>query len=376
MIPKYVPIVKAKQGEFDAYNHLEDISKKKILPLFELPKFTQSTNERVAYKDKANPIECYLCDLTNNISSARGSLPTMVDIFTWSPNSTLENGEHILNFSINRLVQLGVPVIPVIGYDRWEDTEYSNALLHIDNTHGKFALRLESYAFEDMIDEDHFFECIDDIIDSVGMDPNLCNVILDFSDVTKSSVVDIQEKITKAVFLLSKYNFKFISIAGCSITAVVNDMVPSVDSTGIVLRREMVAWQACRSLIKSNNLIFGDYGIASPNAAEGVIAPDANGKIRYTIKNNYFVVRGHSRRQGNKGAQMYELSKLVTDSKHYMGMSYSWGDKRIMNCSNKEFKGNLMNWISIDLNHHIQAVLSEIFEFERVIHREIIESSL
>lgn len=371
MIPQYVPIVRAKKGEFDAFTNLPDTVHKKILPLFEFPRFTQNTNNLAICKGQPNPTECYLNDLINKIAKVRGSYPVLIDIFKWPPNATVENGEHVLNYIASRLNNSNVPVVPVIGYDRWDDVEYSNALSYIDSKNGEYCLRLESYAFSDMIDEDYFLENIDDIIAKLNLDTSTCSVILDFGDVTKESISSIQEKITIALNLLAKYHFEFISIAGCSLTTIINDMVPDTDSTGTIIRREMVAWQACKKFENAPNLVFGDYGVVNPTAQDDIIAPDANGKIRYTINSNYFIVRGHSRRIGNKGEQMYDLSQLVIDSPHYMLKEFSWGDQRIMDCSNKLFKGNPCGWVAIDTNHHTQAVVAEVFEFERTLSHKL-----
>ncbi len=204
--------------------------------------------------------------------------------------------------------------------------------------------------------------------------------MLDFGDLTNESIIQVQEKIIKALGLLSTYHFEFISIAGCSLTTTINDMVPKIESNAIVIRREMMAWQACKKYANAQNLIFGDYCVFNPSAQDDIIARHANGKIRYTIQNNYFIVRGHSRQVGNKGEQMYDLSQIIIDSKYYMGKGFSWGDQRIMDCSKKKFKGNLCNWVAIDTNHHTHTVLTEIFEFERTLEKEkfkeILESSL
>jgi len=371
MIPQYVPILRAKKGEFNAIRNLSESSHERILPLFEFPRFTNKTNNLVICRGQPNPIECYLNDLVNKIITSRGTNPVLIDIFKWSPDSTVENGEHVLSYIAKRLSEQHTPVIPVIGYDRWEDEEYSNALSLIDYTGGKYCLRLESYAFSDMLDDDYFLENIDDIIAKLNLDTSKCSVILDFGDVTKVSISEIQDKIATALSLLSRYQFEFISIAGCSLTTVINDMVSDIDSTGTIIRREMIAWEAYKRHEYTPNLIFGDYGVVNPTAQDDIIAPDANGKIRYTIKNNYFVVRGHSRRQGNKGEQMYDLSQIVADSSHYMLEIFSWGDKRIKDCSNRLFKGSPCDWVAIDTNHHIQSVITEIFEFESSISRRL-----
>ncbi len=46
--------------------------------------------------------------------------------------------------------------------------------------------------------------------------------------------------------------------------------------------------------------------------------------------------------------------------------SFSWGDSRINDCSKRLFKGNLGGWVAIDRNHHLQFVLFDVLEFERM----------
>jgi len=108
------------------------------------------------------------------------------------------------------------------------------------------------------------------------------------------------------------------------------------------------------------NLVFGDYGVRSPRSFEDVISPHTNGKIRYTLEKRMLVARGHSLQEPPKGAQHYELARMIMNSGHYVGDSLSWGDARIAACANEEFKGNSTQWIAIDTNHHIEAVLVEV----------------
>ncbi|EKF7008887.1 hypothetical protein OZ470_004765, partial [Escherichia coli] len=166
---------------------------------------------------------------------------------------------------------------------------------------------------------------------------------------------------------LYKYNFKFISIAGSSITSDINGMVPTHNSEGIVIRKEAKVWKAFKKFQPDLNLVFGDYGIVNPSIGDDIIAPDANGKIRYTIDDSLFVVRGYSRATGKKGAQMQDLCKILVSSPHYKGEQFSWGDKKIYECANEEFVGNTTNWVSIDTTHHVTHVVAEVREFELII---------
>ena len=67
-----------------------------------------------------------------------------------------------------------------------------------------------------------------------------------------------------------------------------------------------------------------------------------------------------------KGEQYYALAEMVISSPHYLGAGFSWGDKRILDCSNELFKGNSTNWVGIDTNHHIEYVLAELMEFMKI----------
>jgi hypothetical protein len=66
----------------------------------------------------------------------------------------------------------------------------------------------------------------------------------------------------------------------------------------------------------------------------------------------------------NKGEQMWDLAAKVVQSQHYLGPEFSWGDKRILDCSDKKTKGHHSQWISNDTSHHLAYVLAEVENFE------------
>ncbi len=362
MNPRYVPILRTKQGEFEAFNNLRREVKREVLPLFELSKFTDELRTRVRFRGANNPTELYVRELAVKINDALDLGRLMIDISKWSPNSTLESGVHLLDFVSSCLTDLGCDVIPVIGYDRWEDREYSSILRSLSSRYSSFCLRLESYAFDDMVEDEHFLGNIDNIIDSLGLDVAQCCVVLDFG-ANQLPIVELEEKISEALALLSPYGFQFISIAGCSVSVMINDMVGEQDSTGLVVRRELIAWKSIRTFNTKSKLVFGDYGIMNPNTKDDVKAIHANCKIRYTIQEQHFIVRGHSRMQGWN--QMYGLSQSLMSSQYYLGENFSWGDAQIERCSREVFTGNATKWVAYDMNHHITYVVAEVLELER-----------
>src|SRR5690606_9807580 len=162
---------------------------------------------------------------------------------------------------------------------------------------------------------------------ALPVDANRIAVQVDFGDVTSTSPADIQEVVETAVNLLTPYRFPFVALAGSSMPVYANDMVPQENSTAMLLRRELNAWKAIRSAYPQLKLVFGDYGISSGGLSEGLPNPHANGKIRYTITDQYFIARGQSRLKGDRSAQFHRLSNIIMGSGHYMGPSFSWGDQ-------------------------------------------------
>lgn len=366
MKPTYVPIVKARQGEFKALAHLDNRSAQNIIPLFEVPKITDK--ERGAWENKGlHPLISYLNYKAEKIAAVRKGRFAFIDTISWKTNSYVENGEHSLNFLYNSLESNGVFVNPVIGYDRWDDVDYRNAVMALNCQQTRtYCIRLEMSAIEDFLDPNYFQSRIKDIVDSLAIDPKHSCVLIDFGDVSQTSILDIQTRLESGLSLLSSWQFMYIAMAGASTPTIINAAVKNKDSTGVIIRREMNAWRAIKMENPSSSLVFGDYCVRNPSSAEDIIAPDANGKIRYTIQQNYFVARGHSRQIGNKYDQHYVLAETIAKSTHFLGANFSWGDNEILLYSKKVTNGpgNATTWISIDTNHHITYVILEVIEFE------------
>ena len=85
--------------------------------------------------------------------------------------------------------------------------------------------------------------------------------------------------------------------------------------------------------------------------------------IRYTIDNNWYIIKGDNVRDYGYG-QYHELSRKLLTSRYYCGPTFSWGDNYIQTCVNKNAKtGNLSTWRQVGTNHHIMKVIQDIANF-------------
>ena len=356
----YVPLMAAKRGEFTALTNLQAPVSEKVMPLFELP----------AQNPGAAGFEKSICRTAAGAGKAWPGRPAFLDISKWRPNARTESGIHVLEYAYSQFRTSGVLVHPVIGYDRWDDRSYSQAIKNIRSIAPVTpCVRLDREAIQDdMLDVPYFSERMDDIMSSLEISPSNCYVLVDFGGVSTMSVPDLIEDAESAVSILRGLGFGVVIIAGSSMPAAVNEAVKTRDAEGCIPRIEMHAWKAIFSGSQDHHIIFGDYLIRNPNAPDGVIAPQANAKIRYTIRNQFFIVRGHSKQLDSLAIQHEELSKKLVGSDHYLTPTFSWGDGEVLNCSAgvKEIR-DPTTMIAIDSNHHISAVVSEVFEHQRTV---------
>ena len=356
MNPIYVPILAAKQGEFSALLNLQSTVSGRIMPLFNVP---NPGNEK--------SLEDAIAKSAVKTGKAWSGREAFLDIVKWKPNARTESGIHVLEFAFSQFRSQGVTVHPVVAYDRWDDHEYSQALKNIRASHSvMFCIRLDSEAIEDMGDLPYFADRMNQIMSELDVSTDNCYVLIDLGDVSKSAMPDVLANAETAIDATRSLGFGTVILAGSSMPASINEAVGTPDAAGCIPRIEMMVWKAIFAERNDRSIIFGDYAIRNPNAADGIIAQHSNAKIRYTINNQFFIVRGHSKQLTRIGMQSKELAKILVASQHYMGPTFSWGDAQILGCSigTKEI-GSLTTWIGIDSNHHIQTIVAEIYEYQQ-----------
>jgi len=352
----YVPILAAKRGEFSALLNLQSSVASRIMPIFHVPNpGDDKSREGAIAKSAVN---------TGKVWSGREAF---LDIVKWKPNARTESGIHVLEFAFSQFRSQGITVHPVVSYDRWDDPEYSQALKNIRASHSvKLCIRLDSEAIEDMGDLPYFVDRMEQIMSELDVGPMNCYVLIDLGDVAKFAMPDVLANAETAIDTVRSMGFGTVILAGSSMPASINEAVGTPDAVGCIPRIEMMVWKAIFADRNDCGIIFGDYVVRNPNAADGIIALHSNAKIRYTINSQFFVARGHSKQLTRIGPQSKELARVLVASPHYMGPTFSWGDAQIFECSigTKEV-GSPTTWIGIDSNHHIQTVVAEVYEHQQ-----------
>lgn len=368
MLAAHTAILKSNKGELEALSNLDQVTASKVLPLLEVSPLTDAILHGRAYMQKSlTPIMTYLNRKLDPIPGEWAG-PVMVDGFQWAPEARVENGDQVIAYMVSRLRSRGANVIPVVGYDRWGSTTYRLGLKSIPRHPDRsYCLRLDRSAVEDAAEPEHFQKIVWDIVEELELIPAKCFALLDFADISMDarSIEVLIAEAGDVIRQLQSFGFHHYVISGCSFPSTINLAVTDRDSIGSVLRKEMLLWQALR--LEFPNLLIGsgDYGVRGPTTTEQP-SKYTNGKIRHTVKQQTFVVRGHPfRNDGGSYVQMHGLAATVVGSAHFLGEQFSWGDQQILLCSRQQALGNLGRWIAIDTSHHLTFVVQEVEEFER-----------
>lgn len=365
MLPRHIAILKAKKGEYQALSKSHSDVARNVLPLFEIGRITESVRQRRYMSDTQTPTIVYLDRQLDGIFQAWGKRPAMVDCYQWDPSALTEDGSSVVAYAVSALRSMGMPIIPLVGYDRWESETYRAALQGIDSPpDGHFCIRLDTTAISDSAEPDFFSERVSEIIEVLDLDPAKCSVLIDFGDASSTSVDELVSKSNNLFELLSPFGFNHFITAACSIPKTIDLAVKKKDSFSMVLRKEMMLWQTLRTE-RQERILYGDYCVRGPTTNDEIKSKYTNGKIRHTIKGQTFVVRGHPYVDDHSAEQMHDLSAEIVNSRHFLGEAFSWGDGQISLCRNKKVMGGPTEWIAIDTNHHLAFVVQEVEEFER-----------
>jgi len=368
MAPIYLPILKSLLSEYEASKHVDAAHARAIHPLFDVPVISENRQKAKKYRNSATPVSDYLDEVAGSIGASwKGDL-ILADAFNWDPAATVETGEHALAYLHGSLHARGITVVPVLGYERWDDQVYRVAMRGLDVSNAPYiCLRLEASAIEDAAEPDVFSERVKEMLEDMELSPADCAVLIDFGDLTSQSLMGVIDDATRVLGLLSEYGFRYIATAGSSMPKSIDLAVKKQDSSARIVRKEMLLWQALCAEFPGLPLVFGDYGVRGPGSNDSIRNPHANAKIRYTCDKTFLVSRGHSVMKEHWAAQMPKVAAVITQSKDFLP-GFSWGDQVIKQCSNGlPVKNGHGKWIAYDTSHHLAFVVEEVREFQRVL---------
>src|SRR5690606_25825043 len=135
----YVPVLKAKEGEFKGLGSISESTKDKMVPLFEIINVPWNYTEDCESKT----IDNHLDGVGKRIQEAIGDRPFFVDSRYINEDATMNNGDHHLKFLFDNFREMELNGIPVTSFDKIH--QYKNTVKEINDIDGSgICLRIES----------------------------------------------------------------------------------------------------------------------------------------------------------------------------------------------------------------------------------------
>jgi hypothetical protein len=354
----YVPILKWRQGEYQALLRLKDPVKDSIVPLIEVtpPDFDFEAGTPTKTLDE------HLVTFAPRLQAKWGGRLALLDCSLLAAEDRMADGTHPMRYLCERATALGAHLIPVITLE--SGPAYRQAVSIVDEeTLNGVALRC---SLEEALDPD-FGPRVSELMSELVLEPDELDLVLDL----KTPNFEPEEGLAALVAhaLSSAAMFEHARSVTLASTSFPESMASVTGPVQFWPRREWSLYRAVLAALPPGNRIpaFGDYAIGGVTFAQGdmrLLKPSAT--IRYTCDDGWIIAKGSNVRDNGFG-QYRNCSANIVGSKHYLGSEFSPGSGYIRGCQNgSEKTGNLTTWRWVGTNHHITKVVADLSSLHAV----------
>ena len=335
----YMPIMKAKAGEFWALAHLKPTTKPLVTPLFELvPHDAKKTTFDADSSKKIDGVaECW-------------QRPFFFDVRHIAPKGSLPDATTVSSVfkKIRARDMHGIPVTR-IGYSQ----KFQESVREIIKSDAKGAMiRL---ATSDLAIKDKLQTALANLCSFLGINEGNIDLLIDYEFRKPDDYEDLL--VLQALHLTKIPNiqkWRTVTVASASFPESIKDLP---DGEWIPLDR--TEWKSWEHLIKADGTArkpaYGDYGIRHPSLP-GFGQPKPN--LRYTIADGYLC-----RRDEAKHAAIKEICRSLIKKNEYKGPDFSDGDQAISKTAANQGSGGTgggKEWTQWCSNHHVEFVATQI----------------
>ncbi|WP_323773612.1 beta family protein [Alcanivorax sp.] len=349
---KYMPILKWRQGEYQALLRLEDKYKDVVLPLFVIPPVEYDFEEKKPKKTVQEHIEPF----SSRYKSKWGDRAGLIDLHESLESELMDNGSSVIEFIFESLHSDGLSAIPVVRLSHGKP--YIESIRSISEKMGKgVSFRVElDHLMKPSLDQE-----VQGLIQELALDRSEVDLVIDLGVPPKFEPYPAFAKaLVAAITRISNLvDYRSFFIAGMSL-----NLSEIKRPGGEPIRHEWFLYQELvRCLREIRVPDYGDYTIESPEfISQDMRLLNPAGKIVYTTEKTWFIPKGKSFRDNR--SQMVSHCKKIIASGYYSGERYSDGDRRIFNTANDiEGTGNQGTWKQVGVSHHIVFVVNQIARF-------------
>ncbi|MFF4246950.1 beta family protein [Streptomyces sp. NPDC001822] len=345
----YVPILKAKAGEFQALEHATPEVRSRMRPVLELVPDPELVRDQLeTFSDRA-------------MDAIPTGVVLTVDCGALPASRVLEgaSGGPIARLS-ESLGLRGVDMRPVIRTTDTADVLHEAADASRSHQRGA-CLRVATGPDETAPNE----EQIRGTLRTLRLDPEEVDLLIDAGPVQPGPAVGgLAERVMKLLDLLSQWQWRHECVASGAFPANLTGF-PHGRATPVV-RQDLELWKRVAHHWHGQTPDFGDFGVTHPRMpAQSRGTPDPN--MRYTTPDNWQVFVYPRVSPGND--DFFTLSRDLVSSPHWpaTGPRTSWGDARLHECAHRQRAkaGGGTQWRAWATSHHLAMVTAELATWAR-----------
>lgn len=349
----YMPVLKTKQGEFNALSSLNLSIQGYVVPLIEVAAMEFDNEEN---KDPKS-IEDHLNTIIKRIVKKWGRSNAFLDMHL--VNDTAPCGGNPVYYIYDRLSKAIAFPSPAVRISTPMKIKEAIKKVMSQNNLRELAVRV---FISDLVSQ-NFSNRLRELINDFGLTAAATHIVLDLADADFSNIEDFSDGVLDQLKDFPNFiGWKSFTICGGSFpkTSILKSGVSEVPR-GEWLFYKMLTGKLANHKF-SRHINYGDYGIISPGHFRfDPQKMDRSANIRYTHDNVWYVVKGNSIKI-NGNDQYYDLAKQIIESEYYFNEHFSNGDRQLMKCAQHQTKtaGNTTVWKKVGFNHHFTKVMRDL----------------
>jgi hypothetical protein len=349
----YLPILKAKFGEFTALSKLTPAIRKHVVPLLVIQPNEYDHQSQI----KPPTMEEHLIKIGSKFKEFWPFDDTFVDTDLVCNESA--DGLTCIEYLYKRLFEKGVAPVPVLSLISPDSLKAGVRSVQQKYTIDSCAFRITMNDLSSATLNDRINLLI---VNQLAEVENI-HLILDLAAAEFDELDDFADAIVSRLEHFPYWKkWKSFSICGSAFpkTGAIKEEVNNIP------RNEWKLFQLIKEKLDrekfKRQINYGDYSIVAPGYIEfDPIRMGSTANIRYTIDDDYIVLKGKSLK--SKGYSQYISQAIdITNADYFLGAGYSAGDAHLKECADKQIKtGTPTIWNWVGNNHHITKVVMDLF---------------
>jgi hypothetical protein len=351
----YIPAVKWRQGEYQAFLRLPDSAKARLRPLVIIP--------AIEYDFEDGEPKCSVHDhAVKFVKRFKAKWKNRVALIDIDPSFHSEkvDSKSFIEYIFSELRAAKALAVPVISLDF--DVPAIGDLADAAGIDGHgVCLRVRTEHLMSPMANGR----ISKILGQVGVAPADVDFLVDLGAPTYEPYAAFAKGLTAAISKIADLdNFRSFAMLG---TAFPEAMPPGKGESNLIRHDWLFYKEFVKALPQGfRRPIFGDYTTVNPafKADFDMRKIKPAGKVVYTTPDSWFVQKGGAFRENRD--QMYGHCARIVKSGKFRGANYSDGDNYISRCAKREKDAGpstLTRWKEVGISHHVMQVLEDVSKF-------------